>query len=98
MDKDSCLLELTRYAVLNPVLASMVEYPGSYVWSCYRSMAGDASAPGSEKGGKGAVVFNKEPMPTPVLQLDEITLTLVCIGEGFRQGLGQVAQSWRVKM
>ncbi|MEK6749131.1 MAG: transposase [Pseudomonadota bacterium] len=46
VDKDSYLLELARYVVLNPVRASMVKHPGKYPWSSYRAMAGDAPSPG----------------------------------------------------
>ena len=40
VDKDSYLLELTRYVVLNPVRAGMVKHPGKYPWSSYRAMVG----------------------------------------------------------
>jgi len=45
IDKDSYLLELTRYVVLNPVRAGMVEQPGDWPWSSYRAMAGEAPVP-----------------------------------------------------
>ena len=45
VDKDSYLLELTRYVVLKPVRARMVKAPGDYPWSSYRAMAGEAPAP-----------------------------------------------------
>jgi putative transposase len=45
VDKDSYLLELTRYVVLNPVRAKMVNQPGEYKWSSYRAMVGDEPAP-----------------------------------------------------
>jgi putative transposase len=45
VDKDSYLLELTRYVVLNPVRAGLVEQPGAWPWSSYRAMAGEAPAP-----------------------------------------------------
>jgi putative transposase len=35
VDQDSCLLELTRYVVLNPVRAKMVKDPGDWPWSSY---------------------------------------------------------------
>lgn len=44
VDKDSYLLELTRYVVLNPVRAGMVESPGEWYWSSYRAMVGEAPA------------------------------------------------------
>ena len=45
VDKDSYLLELTRYVVLNPVRARMVKLPGDYEWSSYRAMVGEAPVP-----------------------------------------------------
>ena len=41
----SHMFELTRYIVLNPVRARMVEYAGKYRWSNYRATAGLALAP-----------------------------------------------------
>src|SRR5690625_673373 len=46
VDKESYVLELTRYVVLNPVRAAMVKSPGDYPWSSYRAMVGEAEAPG----------------------------------------------------
>ena len=43
VDKDSYLLELARYIVLNPVRARMVRRPKDYAWSSYRATAGGAS-------------------------------------------------------
>ena len=45
VDKDAYLLELSRYIVLNPVRAGMVEMPSQWPWSSYRAMMGDAPAP-----------------------------------------------------
>ena len=45
VDKDSYLLELTRYVVLNPVRARRVKDPGNYRWSSYRAMVGEAPVP-----------------------------------------------------
>ena len=45
VDKDSYLLELTRYVVLNPVRAGMVKDPQAYEWSSYRAMVGQAPVP-----------------------------------------------------
>lgn len=36
VDKESYLLELCRYVVLNPVRANMVEHPSEYIWSSYQ--------------------------------------------------------------
>lgn len=40
VDKDSYLLELCRYIVLNPLRAKMVKHPRHYAWSSYRATAG----------------------------------------------------------
>ena len=45
VDKESYLLELTRYVVLNPVRAGMVAQPGEWSWSSYRAMVGEAPTP-----------------------------------------------------
>ena len=45
IDKESYLLTVLRYVVLNPVRASMVPTPGEHFWSSYRSTAGLAPAP-----------------------------------------------------
>ena len=45
VDADSYLLELTRYVVLNPVRAHMVDSPAEWGWSSYRAITGEARAP-----------------------------------------------------
>jgi putative transposase len=46
IQKDSHLLEVCRYVVLNPVRTKMVENPEEYAWSSYRATAGrEAAAP-----------------------------------------------------
>lgn len=40
VDSDAYLLELTRYVVLNPVRAGMVENPAGWTWSSYRACVG----------------------------------------------------------
>jgi putative transposase len=40
IQKDSHLLEVCRYVVLNPVRANMVEAPEAWKWSSYRATAG----------------------------------------------------------
>jgi putative transposase len=40
VERESYLLELCRYVVLNPVRARMVLYPAQYVWSSYPAMIG----------------------------------------------------------
>lgn len=45
VDKESYLLELTRYIVLNPVRAAMVRSAKDWRWSSYRSTTGLTSRP-----------------------------------------------------
>jgi len=45
VEKESHLLELIRYVVLNPVRAGMVEAPGAWPWSSYRATAGLVAPP-----------------------------------------------------
>lgn len=42
VEKESYLLELSRYIHLNPVRAGMVKYPEEYRWSSYRAYVGNA--------------------------------------------------------
>lgn len=45
VDKDSYLLELTRYVVLNPVRAHMVNEVKAWPWSSYHAMIGEQQSP-----------------------------------------------------
>ncbi|WP_257284586.1 transposase [Endozoicomonas sp. SESOKO1] len=45
VDKSSYLLELSRYVVLNPVRARMVDHPGDWLWSSYRYTLGEFDSP-----------------------------------------------------
>jgi REP element-mobilizing transposase RayT len=45
VDKDSCLLELSRNLVLNPVRAALVAKAGDWAWSSYRAVMGKEPAP-----------------------------------------------------
>jgi REP-associated tyrosine transposase len=45
VQKQTHLLELLRYVVLNPVRAGLVERAGDWEWSSYRATAGKAGAP-----------------------------------------------------
>ena len=45
VDQNAYLLELTRYVVLNPVRAGMVDAADEWPWSSYRSMLGKGTAP-----------------------------------------------------
>ena len=40
VDRDSYLLTLSRYVVMNPVRAGLVERPEDWRWSSYRATAG----------------------------------------------------------
>ncbi|NKB39012.1 MAG: addiction module toxin RelE [Gammaproteobacteria bacterium] len=46
VEKESYLLALARYVILNPVRARMVEHPNDYPWSSYRQMIGSAQLQG----------------------------------------------------
>ena len=45
VDKESYLLELCRYIVLNPVRAKVVQRPEDWAWSSYRGTAGRMKGP-----------------------------------------------------
>jgi putative transposase len=45
VDKDSYLLELSRYVVLNPVRAAMVDLPEQWPWSSYGATMGEVPVP-----------------------------------------------------
>jgi REP element-mobilizing transposase RayT len=45
VDRDVYLKELSRYVVLNPVRAKMVEHPKDWAWSSYRATAGIEKSP-----------------------------------------------------
>jgi REP element-mobilizing transposase RayT len=45
VERESHLLELVRYIVLNPVRCGAVEYAGDYKWSNYRTAAGLVARP-----------------------------------------------------
>jgi putative transposase len=44
IEKDSHLLEVCRYVVLNPVRAEVVERPGDWKWSSYRATSGQENS------------------------------------------------------
>jgi len=54
VDKDAYLLEFTRYVVLNPVRAGMVDLPEQWPWSSHQAVIGEAPVP------KGLVVSNSQ--------------------------------------
>jgi REP element-mobilizing transposase RayT len=45
VEKDAYLMELSRYIVLNPVRAAMVNSPEEWPWSSYRATMGEARTP-----------------------------------------------------
>ena len=45
IEKESYLLELSRYIVLNPVRAKMVATASDWIWSSYRATIGEAQRP-----------------------------------------------------
>ena len=45
VERETYLVELARYVVLNPVRAGMVARPDDWLWSSYRAMVGTASTP-----------------------------------------------------
>ncbi len=45
VEKETYLLELCRYVVLNPVRAGMVTDPGKYTWSSYKATVGLTETP-----------------------------------------------------
>ncbi len=45
VERDSYLLELSRYVVLNPVRAKMVKHVRQWKWSSYHAMTGTEPAP-----------------------------------------------------
>lgn len=45
VEKETHLLELCRYVVLNPVRARLAREPAEWLWSSYRATAGRAKAP-----------------------------------------------------
>ena len=45
VEKESYLLELCRYVVLNPVRAGMVKHPREWRWSSYSNTAGETQVP-----------------------------------------------------
>jgi putative transposase len=45
VERDSYLLELARYVVLNPVGVGMVRQPQEWPWSSYRATVGEIPAP-----------------------------------------------------
>jgi REP element-mobilizing transposase RayT len=45
IERDSHLLEVARYIVLNPVRAHLVGHPRNWKWSSYRATSGEASSP-----------------------------------------------------
>jgi len=62
VDKDSYLLELTRYIVLNPVRAKMVKRAEDWPWSSYRATSGRTQAPDWLEADWIVKQFGKDPV------------------------------------
>jgi putative transposase len=45
VEEQSHFVELSRYVVLNPVRASIVDHPAAYTWSSYRATVGSIARP-----------------------------------------------------
>jgi putative transposase len=45
VEKETYLVELCRYVVLNPVRAGICSTPGDWAWSSYAATAGDSASP-----------------------------------------------------
>jgi REP element-mobilizing transposase RayT len=60
VDKESYLLELCRYIVLNPVRARLVRAPEEWAWSSYRATAGTCQAPDWLAVGEVVGLFHRE--------------------------------------
>lgn len=62
IQKESHLLEVARYVVLNPVQAKMVEVPQEWRWSSYRAMTGEVEPPGFLETGAILSRFHSDPL------------------------------------
>ena len=62
VERDSYLLELCRYVVLNPVRAGMMKDPAKYPWSSYRATTGTARRPAFLSVGWVLSQFAKTPV------------------------------------
>ena len=61
MDRESYLLALSRYVVMNPVRAELVAKPEDWPWSSYRSTAGLDAAPSFLKHRSTLSLFGDAP-------------------------------------
>ncbi|MEJ5211239.1 MAG: transposase [Burkholderiales bacterium] len=61
VDRDSYLLELCRYVVLNPVRAGLVKRPEDWAWSSYRATVGKVAAPGWLRADWVLAQFGEDP-------------------------------------
>jgi putative transposase len=61
VDRDSYLLELLRYVVLNPVRAGMVTHASEWPWSSYLTMMGEDDAPSWHNCQWSLQQFGKQP-------------------------------------
>ncbi len=61
VEKEAHMMELSRYVVLNPVRAGMVEAAGDWRWSSYRATAGLTEAPTLSATDLPRARFGREP-------------------------------------
>lgn len=61
VEKESHLLEVARYVVLNPVRGKMAKHPGQWAWSSYRATAGEIASPAFLSTGWLLKQFDQQP-------------------------------------
>ena len=64
VDRDSYLMVLSRYVVMNPVRAGLVAQPEDWLWSSYRATAGLSSTPSFLSATATLRLFGDEPEAT----------------------------------
>jgi putative transposase len=64
VDRDSYLMALSRYVVMNPVRAGLVTLPEEWPWSSYRATAGLSPAPAFLSTESTLRLFGDEPVAT----------------------------------
>ena len=73
VDKDSYLLELSRYIILNPVRAKMVIFPQEWKWSSYLVTILKESRPGWLFADKLLCLFSQD-VPTAIQKYQEFVI------------------------
>ena len=79
VEKESYLLELCRYIVLNPVRAGLVQHPRQWSWSSYRATAGEESVPSWLTSGWVLSQFNRK-------RKEALVAYRRFVGEGIKSG------------